>query len=93
MDGVVAAQVAELAAADAEAVLAPAADARRDSRPGGDLLGDALACRGCFAHGRMVQLQARLKSRGFRGQPPHTRGVVTSCSREGPAWPETLQNA
>ena len=23
--------------------------------------------------------------------PPQARGVVTSCSRDGPAWPETLQ--
>jgi hypothetical protein len=35
----------------------------------------------------------RRDSSRYRRYPPHTRGVVTSCSREGPAWPDTLQKA
>jgi hypothetical protein len=41
--GVVAVQVAQLAAAEPEAVLAAAADARLDARPGSDRVGDLLA--------------------------------------------------
>jgi hypothetical protein len=41
---VIAVQVADLAALDLERELAAAAGAGLDARPGGDLLGDLLAC-------------------------------------------------
>jgi hypothetical protein len=65
-------QVADLAAADPKAELAALAQARFDSRPGGDLCGDLLARCQCLGHlsdstvadwgGSNLQPQVHLKS-------------------------------
>jgi hypothetical protein len=50
----VAVEVADLLAADGEAVLAAAADAGLDARPGGDLVGDDLAGAACLRGGHAL---------------------------------------